>query len=86
MKKRTFNDLVLLARQELLPPVNVADRVIASLTGLGVQTADVYRPYVWMGVASAAIAACIAIAATVAWQGQADSVSEMLTYISWVAL
>lgn len=84
MKKMTFNDLVMLARKEAAPRVDVADSVIASLAAVGAQT-DVYRPYLWVSVASAAVAACIAIAATVAWQSQ-DSVNEMLTYISWVQL
>jgi hypothetical protein len=86
MTKKTFNTLVLRAKQEMSPAVDVADYVIASLGSLRIRPVDTYRAYVWMSVASAAVAACIAVAATLAWQNQADSVSEMLTYISWVQL
>jgi hypothetical protein len=84
--KKTLNNLIRLAGQETPPSVDVADSVIASLYAARAQTADVYRAYTWISVASAAIAACIAIVAMMAWQQQADSVSEMLTYISWVQL
>lgn len=84
--KKTLNNLIWLAKQETPPSVDVADFVIASLNSVGAGTADAYRAYTWVSVASAAIAACIAIVATMAWQHQADSVSEMLTYISWVQL
>lgn len=82
---KTFNNLIKRAKQEMAPTVDVADAVIASLASFHTQTVDIYRPYVWVSIASAAAAACIAIAATAAWQSQ-DSVSEMLTYISWVQL
>lgn len=86
MKKKTFNKLVTLARQEIVPVVDVADYVIAQVSTAGMRTVDAYRTYMWMSVASAAAAACIAIAATIAWQSQTDSVGEVLTYISWVEL
>jgi hypothetical protein len=84
--KKTLNNLIWLAKQETPPSVDVADFVLASLHSGRAGTADdVYRAYTWISVASAAVAAGIVLVATMAWQ-QADSVSEMLTYISWVQL
>jgi hypothetical protein len=45
---------------------------------------DPYRAYTWVGATSAAIAACILVAATLFWQSNSDSVSEIMTYVSWV--
>jgi len=83
MKKISFHNLVSLARQETAPAVDVADNVLAALSGMSVQT-EPYRAYLWTGIVSAAVAACIAIAATVTLQGGHDSVSEMMSYVSWV--
>lgn len=85
MAKQTFKNLVSLARQESCPRVDVADDVIMTLSSLTPREANAYRTYTWAGAASAAIAACIMIAATMLWQSNSDSVSEILTYISWVA-
>ena len=85
MKKRTFGNLVSLAQQESFPHVNVVDDVISTLAAMVYKRPDPYRAYTWVGAASAAIAACILIAATMLWQSNTDSVSEMMTYVSWVA-
>lgn len=86
MRKIKFNNLVSLAQQDTPPSVDVADNVIAALSGMTQRVAvDPYRPYLWMTVASAAVAACIMIAATLTAQSGNDSVTEMITYVSWVA-
>jgi len=85
MKKQTFKNLVSLAQHEPAPHVNVADSVISTLTAMVSRNPNPYRAYTWVGAASAAIAACILVAATVLWQSNSDSVSEMMTYVSWVA-
>ena len=85
MKKQTFSNLVSLAQQESAPCVNVADGVISTLTALSYKKIDPYRAYTWVGAASAAMAACILLAATMFWQSNSDSVSEIMTYVSWVA-
>ncbi|MCD6174847.1 MAG: hypothetical protein J7K65_03650 [Planctomycetes bacterium] len=85
MKKQTFSNLVSLAQQESPPCVDVADGVISTLAALVHKKPDPYRAYTWIGAASAAMAACILIAATVSWQSSSDSVSEIMTYVSWVA-
>ena len=85
MEKRTFKNLVSLAQQELAPHVDVADNVISTLTTVVYRRPDPYRAYTWVTAASAAIAACFLIAATMLWQSSSDSVSEMMTYVSWVA-
>lgn len=86
MKKINFDNLIARAKQDTPPVVDVADNVIARLTTMAQQAvADPYRPYVWMSAASAAIAACILIAATLSLQNSSDSVSEMITYVSWIA-
>ncbi|HOK96393.1 MAG TPA: hypothetical protein PK052_11275 [Anaerohalosphaeraceae bacterium] len=85
MKELTFSKLVSLARQECPPGVHAADEVIAALSCLMAQTADPYRAYVWMGAFSAAAAACILIAVSQLGQSAADSVSEVMTFVSWVA-
>lgn len=84
MKKQTFKNLISLARQESCPPVDVVDDVIAAVSLAARKNTALYRTYTWMGTASAAIAACILIAATFFWQSGSDSVSEMMTYVSWV--
>jgi len=85
MKKIIFHNLVNLARQEEAPTVDVADSVIAALSDMTQRIGlDPWRPYLWTGIASAAVAACILIAATFILQSGNDSVSEMMTYISWV--
>jgi hypothetical protein len=84
MKKIVFHNLIRLARQEKTPVVDVADNVIATLSGMTQQGIDSYRPYLWTGVASAVVAACILVAATFMLQTGNDSVSEMITYVSWV--
>ncbi len=86
MKKLTFDNLISEARKDTPPSVNVADGVIAALSGMAPRAAvDPYRPYLWVGVASAAVAACILIAATLTLQDGSDSVSEMITYVAWAA-
>jgi hypothetical protein len=80
MKKVNFDNLISLAQQETPPRVDVADSVLATLSGMA--TTEPYRAYLWTGIVSAAVAACITIAATVTLQ--TDSVSEMMSYISWV--
>ncbi|MHC5082608.1 MAG: hypothetical protein ACYTET_01535 [Planctomycetota bacterium] len=85
MKKLTFDNLIQLAQQETAPGVDVADNVMATLSSLTGRTVDPYRMYLWTGIASAAAAACILIAAMVTWQTGNDSVSEMMTMVSWVA-
>lgn len=82
MKNINFYNLVSLAQRETAPTVDVADRVIATLSGMA--TTEPYRAYVWTGIVSAAVAACIVIAATVSLTGGHDSVSEMMSYVSWV--
>lgn len=84
MRKIKLQNLVSLAQQDIAPCVDVADGVIAALAGMTQRNSDLYRPYLWMGVASAAVAACILIAATLSWQGGQDSVNEVMTYVSWV--
>ena len=85
MKKIAFHNLISLARQEEVPAVDVADNVIATLSGMTQRVGlDPWRPYLWTGVASAAIAACVLVAATFMLQSGNDSVSEMMNYVSWV--
>ena len=85
MKKLSFQNLVSLARQETPPAVDVADSVIATLSDITQRVvSDPWRPYLWTGVASAAVAACILVAATFILQSGNDSVSDMMTYVSWV--
>ena len=85
MKKQTFKNLVSLAQQEPVPCVDVADGVISTLTAMAYKRPDPYRAYTWVGAASAAVAACILLTATMFWQSNSDSVSEIMTYVSWVA-
>lgn len=85
MKKISFNNLISLAQQETHPRVDVADSVLATLSGMTQRVAEEpYRAYLWTGVVSAAVAACIVIAATVTLQSSNDAASEMMTYVSWV--
>ena len=85
MKKIAFHNLIRLTQQEKVPAVDVADNVIATLAGMTQRAGlDSWRPYLWTGVASAAAAACILVAATFILQSGNDSVSEMMTYVSWV--
>jgi hypothetical protein len=84
MKKQTLKNLISLAQQESHPDVDVADGVISTLSVLAYKTENSYRAYTWIGTASAAIAACILVAATMFWQSNTDSVSEIITYVSWV--
>ncbi len=83
MKKIDFYNLVSLAQQETPPRVDVADRVLATLCEM-TQQVEPYRAYLWTGVVSAAVAACIVIVATLTLQESGDSVSEMLSYVAWV--
>lgn len=83
MKKINFYNLIALAQQETPPSVDVAESVLATLSGMA-QQVEPYRAYLWTGVASAAVAACIVIAATLTLQGNNDAVSEMMSYVSWV--
>lgn len=83
--KKSFKNLVLLAQQESAPCVNVADDVLSALSGMSQEALNPYRAYTWFGAASAAVAACIAVTATLFLQSNTDSVSEMMTYVSWVA-
>lgn len=86
MKKISFHNLISLAQQETSPCVDVADSVLATLSGMSRQTVgtEPYRAYLWTGIVSAAVAACIVIAATVTLQNSNDSVSEVMSYVAWV--
>ena len=79
-----MKNLIALARQEPAPHVNAANNVIAELKALAHKRQDPYRAYTWIGTASAAIAACFIFAITMLWQSNTDSVSEIITYVSWV--
>ena len=84
MKKQTFENLILLASQESGPCVDVTDGVLSAISAVIHRNAKYNRTYTWMGAASAAMAACILIATTFFWQSNTDSVSEIMTYVSWV--
>ena len=84
MKKQTFKNLISLARQESCPCVDVVDDVIATVSTVIYRNVTYDRTYTWMGAASAAIAACILTAAMFFGQSNSDSVSEIMTYVSWV--
>lgn len=84
MENKTFTNLVSLAKQESAPHVDVADNVISTLNALAYKRQDPYRAYTWIGTASAAVAACFIFAVTMFWQSNSDSVSEIITYVSWV--
>ena len=85
MKKINFHNLISLAQQEVPPRVDVADSVLVALSGMTQRVAaEPYRAYLWTGIVSAGIAACIVIAATLSLQPGNDSVSEMMSYVSWV--
>lgn len=85
MRQINFYNLISLARRETPPSVDVADSVLATLSGMAQVAAEPYRAYLWTGIVSATAAACIVIAATVMLQTGNDSVSEMISYVSWVA-
>jgi hypothetical protein len=84
MENKKFKNLISLAKQESVPLVDVADNVISVLNALAYKKQDPYRAYTWIGTASAAIAACFIFAITMLWQSNSDSVSEIITYVSWV--
>ena len=84
MKKQTFKKLISLAQQETAPSVNLAEDIVSSISTMTYTSVDPYRAYTWFGAASAAVAACILIAATMLWQTNSDSVNELITYVSWV--
>ncbi|MHC4881237.1 MAG: hypothetical protein ACYSOH_05280 [Planctomycetota bacterium] len=84
MKKQRFENLISLARQESCPYVDVTDGVISAVSAAIHRNAKYDRTYTWMGAASAAMAACILVATTFFWQSSTDSVSEIMTYVSWV--
>lgn len=83
MKNISFKNLIQSARFEQPPEVDVAAQVLSAIAGISRQNIDPYRAYVWMGAVSAA-AACILIALSLFMQSGTDSVSEMMTYVSWV--
>ncbi len=85
MKKQRFENLISLACQESCPDVDVTDEVLSVVSAVIRRNTEYDRTYTWMGSVSAAIAACILIAATFFWQSGTDSVSEIMTYVSWVA-
>ena len=85
MKHVNFYNLISLARRETPPSVDVADSVLATLSGMTQAAVAPDRAYLWTGIVSAAAAACIVIAATVILQSGNDSVSEMISYVSWAA-
>ncbi len=85
MKKINFHNLISLAQQETAPSVDVADRVLAALLDMAQPAVEPSRAYLWTGIVSAAAAACIVIAAAVTLQSGDDTVSEMMSYVSWVA-
>ena len=85
MKKQTFDHLVSLAQQESAPHIDVADAVFSALAALVYKKPDPYRTYTWVGAASVAVAACIGVVAVLSWHSNADSVDEIMTYVSWVA-
>ena len=84
MKKLLFKNLVFLARQETCPQVNVVEEVMYRLSSITVRRTDPYRIYTWVGSISGAMAACILIAISLFWHSNSDSISEIMTYVSWV--
>lgn len=85
MKKQTFKELIDLARQESCPQVDMTDRIMYRIASFSATSVDPYRAYAWIGSISGAVAACILIAVTLTWQANNDSVSQMMTMVSWVA-
>ena len=85
MKKQSFENLISLAQQELPPGVDVANGVIMTLSSLARQQRDPYRAYAWASAVSMAAAACILVALTVFHHESSDSVSEIISYVSWIS-
>ncbi len=85
MKKISLTNLIRTAQNEQPPEVDVAAGVISVLSELSQQTMDPSRAYFWMGAVSAA-AACVLLAMSLLMRSGGDSVSEMMTYVSWVNL
>ena len=85
MKKIRLHNLISLARQETPPAVDVADSVLATLSGMAQGAPEPARAYFWTGMVSAAVAAGILIDEAVTLQSGSDSVNEMMSYVSWVA-
>ena len=86
MSMKRFMVLAGKAGQERGPRVDVADRVVATLTEG--QRRAVYaeeRPLVWIAAAGAAVAAPVAVAAVAAYQAMVDPLIWITQTISWVA-
>jgi hypothetical protein len=84
MKRQRLENLISLARLESCPCIDVTDGVLSAISAVIHRNVKYDRTYTWMAAASAAMAACIMIAATFFWQSGTDSVSEIMTYVSWV--
>lgn len=86
MKKIQLNTLFAAARHETAPAVDVADSVLAALAVYRQPiTAVLSRSFVWMSMASSAIAAGIVLVAVITQWQTTDSVNELISIVSWVA-
>lgn len=86
MKKIKMNNLFEAARREAAPAVDVADSVLAALAVCRQPVSAVLsRSFVWISMASSALAAGIVLAAFITWRQDADSVNEIISMVAWVA-
>ena len=86
MKSIKLNNLFDAARQDRAPAVDVADSVLARLTGQQRGFfATVNRSLMWLSVGASATAAGILLAAFITWRQHAGAVNEILNVVAWVA-
>lgn len=83
--KHKFEILAERARGEAVPRVDVAGRVIASLTAEQDQLDRVTeRPLMWLAVFSSAVAASVAVMSVVSYYLWTSPLVEISETISWV--
>lgn len=83
--KNRFEILAARARSEVAPRVDVAGRVIATLTGEQDRLDRITeRPLMWLAVFSSAAAVPAVVLAVIAYYASLDPLFEISEAISWV--
>jgi len=75
------------AKQEAVPPVDVADRVLAAIArGEAERAGVVDRPLAWVAACAAVAAVVLAVFGAAAWNALLDPVMDTFNALTWVTL
>lgn len=85
-EERLVRTLAAKAKQEAVPPVDVADRVLAAIAEGRAEPAAVDRPFACVAACAAVAAVVLAVLGVAAWNALLDPFMDNVNALTWVML